>query len=40
MPGPKPHEVIIDGLEAISAQIAELASAVEEIRAGRGEAAQ
>ena len=31
--GPKPHEVIIDGLEAISAQVAELATAVEEIRA-------
>jgi hypothetical protein len=38
--GPKPHEVIIDGLQAISAQIEELGAAVEEIRAGKSGAAQ
>ena len=31
--GPKPHEIIIEGLEAISAQVVELTTAVEEIRA-------
>jgi hypothetical protein len=30
--GPKPHEIIIEGLEAISAQIAELKAAVDEER--------